>query len=188
MEDSKPSILDALAQVQRTVIVPKSRHNSFGNYDYRSYEDIVAALKKPCEDAGLVYFLTDEIVEVAGRVYVRAKCIAYLQADMNQTATAYGYARETEHKKGSDDAQVTGMASSYARKYALCGLFTIDGQADPDSMEPTTHTEAKEPPAEGPFVARCRSCGTRYTFNNAQEFEAFKASDKHCPHPDWVVE
>ena len=98
------------------------------------------------------------------------------------------YAREDEHKKGSDDAQVTGMASSYARKYALCGAFAIDGQSDPDAMEEQPAPEEKQPPADGPFTAHCRSCGARYQFASMPQYMEFVANSPCCPRPDWQVE
>lgn len=180
------TIRQALAEVQRAVAVPKAKYNEFGGFSYRSYEDIVAALKEPCEQAGVAFAMSDEAVQVGERYYVRATVRVWLvdgEGEMEFTALA----REAEHKKGSDDAQVTGMASSYARKYALCGAFAIDGQSDPDGMRPAAPPKP-EPPAEGPFTAHCRSCGTRYQFADRAQFEAFAATAACCPAPAWEVE
>ena len=115
----------AVAEVQRSVVVPKARYNAFGKFSYRSYEDIVSALKEPCREAGVAFVLCDGIERVGDRHYVRATATAFFTDGTPGELSATAYAREDEHKKGSDDAQVTGMASSYARKYALCGLFGV---------------------------------------------------------------
>ena len=169
-EQQPIDLMAAVARVQRAVVVPKAKYNAFGKFSYRSYEDIVAALKEPCAKEGLAFFMTDELVQIGDRYYVSA------------------YAREDEHKKGSDDAQVTGMASSYARKYALCGAFAIDGQSDPDAMEEQPAPEEKQPPADGPFTAHCRSCGARYQFASMPQYMEFVANSPCCPRPDWQVE
>ena len=177
-------ILAAVAEVQASVAVPKARYNSFGKFSYRSYEDIVAALKDPCRAAGIAFRLEDRIERIGDRYYVAATATAFFADGSEGEASSTAYAREDEHKKGSDDAQVTGMASSYARKYALCGLFAIDGQSDPDSMEPAP----SQPPADGPFTARCRSCGTRYQFEGRDQYEAWLPTAACCPSPAWEVE
>ena len=177
-------ILAAVAEVQASVVVPKDRYNSFGKFSYRSYEDIVAALKEPCKAAGIAFRLDDRIERVGDRYYVAATATAFFADGRDGEVSATALAREDEHKKGSDDAQVTGMASSYARKYALCGLFAIDGQSDPDAMAPAP----AQAPAEGPFTAHCRSCGARYSFADRDQYEAFVANPGCCPAPAWEVE
>lgn len=186
MPEPRRTVATALAEVQRAVAVPKAKYNEFGDFSYRSYEDIVAALKEPCAEAGLAFAMSDDVLEVGGRHYVRATVRVWLvdgEGEMEFTALA----REAEHKKGSDDAQVTGMASSYARKYALCGAFAIDGQSDPDGMRPAAPPKP-EPPAEGPFTAHCRSCGARYRFADRGQYDAFVSSAGCCPAPAWEVE
>ncbi len=179
------SILSAIAQVQRSVVVPKARYNEYGKFAYRSFEDIVAALKKPCEEAGIGFFMHDEIVNVGERYYVKATVCVFFTDEPGEMFTVSAYAREAEHKNGSDDAQVTGMASSYARKYALCGVFAIDGESDPDQLEPSK--EPRQPP-QGPFIAHCKSCGTRYQFEDAAQFEAYVSNPECCPAPAWEIE
>lgn len=175
-------LMKAISKVQRTVVAPKSKYNEYGGFHYRSFEDIVEALKKPCEEAGIGYYMEDEAVQVGDRYYVKATVHVYL-LDGQGEATATGYAREAEQKKGSDQAQITGMASSYARKYALCGMFAIDGNSDPDSMEQkATHA------TDGPFIARCKSCGTRYQFNDQSQYEQFLRQPNCCPSPSWEIE
>lgn len=180
-------LMAAVARVQRAVVVPKAKYNAFGKFSYRSYEDIVAALKEPCAKEGLAFFMTDELVQIGDRHYVKSTACVFPSDGGEGLLQVSAYAREDEHKKGSDDAQVTGMASSYARKYALCGAFAIDGQSDPDAMEPAAE-QAKEPPADGPFTAHCRSCGARYTFDSVPQYTQFVASSPCCPRPDWAVE
>ena len=184
-EENPRRILSAIAQVQRSVTVPKARYNEFGRFSYRSFEDIVAALKKPCEDAGIGFSMHDEIVNVGERYYVKAPVTVFFADGAGETFAASAYAREAERKNGSDDAQVTGMASSYARKYALCGVFAIDGESDPDQLAPA---KDQKPPQEGPFTARCRSCGTRYSFDSAAQYDAFAAAPGCCPAPAWEIE
>ncbi len=124
------NVREVLSFIQRTISVPKNRKNTFGNYNYRSAEDIVDAVKTYLPD-GAVLQLSDEVVEIGGRIYVRAKAILEYT---DGAASSYGYARESETKKGMDESQITGAASSYARKYALCGLFAIDDGIDADSQ------------------------------------------------------
>ena len=181
------TLMQALAEVQRAVVVPKAQLNSFGGYRYRSYEDIVAALKEPCAKFGVAFATTDELVQVGERYYVRATVRIWSTEGGGEPMEFTGWAREAEHKKGSDDAQVTGMASSYARKYALCGAFAIDGQSDPDGMEPSAAPKP-EPPKAGPFTAHCRSCGARYQFADRAQYDAFTAEPGCCPAPSWEVE
>lgn len=187
-QDEPTTIAKAILQVQQEVIVPKARHNKFGNYNYRSLEDIVAALKEPCAHANLMYIMTDDVVEVAGRVYVRATITASLVSEPSRSVTVSAYARETLTKKGLDDAQITGAASSYARKYALCGLFAIDGQDDADALYPQTNTQKLAQERTQPFVAHCKNCGTRYQFDNMQQYVGYIKNNPCCNAPDWVID
>ena len=123
---------------------PKGQTNKFGGYKYRSCEDILTALKPLLQEWGCSLVIKDDIVElgVSRRVYVKAEAFlydnvgfAYIQAN--------GFAREAEIKKGMDDAQITGSASSYARKYALNGLFAIDDTKDRDATN--DHGRARSP-------------------------------------------
>lgn len=139
-------MIDKLIKIQQELKVPKSRRNTFGNYNYRSCEDIVDAVKPLCAAQGLVLTLSDEVVEVGGRVYVKAS--AYL-TDGENFQQSFGYAREAEAQKGMNEAQITGSASSYARKYALNGLFAIDDVQDADATNThgvDTKTAAKKVP------------------------------------------
>src|SRR6266852_5305051 len=111
-----------LQSIQSTLKVPKNQYNSFAHYSYRSCEDIVEALKPVLAEEGFALNMTDEIVMLDNRFYVKATVSI---SDGQETHRAIGFAREEESKKGMDASQITGAASSYARKYALNGLFAI---------------------------------------------------------------
>ncbi|WP_313682416.1 ERF family protein [Pantoea sp.] len=119
-----------LAEIQRTLNAPKNQYNSFGKYSYRSCEDILEGVKPLL--AGLFLSISDEVVLIGDRYYVRATA-SITDGDVTHTASAM--AREEESKKGMDAAQLTGATSSYARKYCLNGLFGIDDAKDADTNE-----------------------------------------------------
>ena len=121
-----------LIKVQATLNAPKGQRNTFGNYNYRSCEDIMGAVKPLLAEHGLVQFVSDEIVMVGDRFYVKATVTV---TDGKTTHEVHGFARESLAKKGMDDAQVTGSTSSYARKYALNGMYNIDDTKDADTNE-----------------------------------------------------
>ena len=121
-----------LIAIQKELKAPKNQHNNFGNYNYRSCEDILEAVKPLLGKYECLLTVSDKMVEIGGRVYVEATATIEKE-DRKKEVSAY--ARETETKKGMDDSQITGSASSYARKYALNGLFLIDDNKDPDTNE-----------------------------------------------------
>lgn len=123
---------EKLMHIQSKLKAPKGNYNSFGKYKYRSCEDILEAVKPLLAEEGLTLILSDEIEEIGGRYYVRATASLY---DEKLLITASAYAREEDTKKGMDASQITGTASSYARKYALNGLFLIDDTKDADTDE-----------------------------------------------------
>lgn len=133
MAEGKP-IFAALMAVQAELKAPKNQHNSFGKYDYRSAEDIIEAVKPLLKDNGLFLNMSDDIVLIGDRYYVKAtvKVVDVVTGESVQTSAL---AREAAQKKGMDESQVTGTASSYARKYALNGLFAIDDNRDADTDE-----------------------------------------------------
>lgn len=139
-----------LEQVQQAVSAPKGQSNKFGGYAYRSLEDINAAVKKPLKDAKAGITLSDELMQVGDRYYIKASAAFYDAESDAEPIVSTGYARETESRKGMDVAQVTGSASSYARKYALCGLLLIDGEKDPDSMDNSQQPASKPQPQPQP--------------------------------------
>lgn len=143
-EDTR-TFAERLAYVQKVLKAPKSRRNSFGDYNYRSLEDIFEAAKPLCEENGLLLVVTDKPVMVGDWHYVVATARLY---DIKRFPEVFievsSPARETLEKKKSDVAQITGAASSYARKYALNGLFLIDDTKDPDTDEYTRQTGGSE--------------------------------------------
>lgn len=178
------TIEEAVAKVQCSVVVPKARYNAHGKFNYRSMEDIVAALKEPCKEAGVAYTLNDSIEQVGDRHYVKATAHLFFTDGTEGGIDVSGYAHEPDSQTGMNPAQVTGSASSYARKYALCGLFAIDGTSDPDAL---SDKPEKEPPEQGPFVAKCKACGTTYTFQSKEQYEQFVQNPGCCATPTWKV-
>lgn len=144
------NIYEKLAAVQSELKAPKGQYNSFGKYNYRSCEDILEVAKPLCIKHGLVLTLSDEMVEVGGRVYVKATA-GVIEIDGEKGITATANACEPPDKKGMDSSQITGAASSYARKYALNGLFAIDDAKDADTDEHAAQAKAE------PVV--CPKCG-----------------------------
>lgn len=124
------SISITLMEIQKELKAPKGQFNRFGNYKYRSCEDIIEAVKPLAAKHKCAVVISDDILEVGGRIYVKAT--AALVSDSERIETT-GFARESETRKGMDDSQITGSASSYARKYALNGLFAIDDTKDADA-------------------------------------------------------
>ena len=140
------TIYEKLAAVQSALKAPKSQRNNFGNYNYRSCEDIVESVKPLLKANGLLLNLTDELVMIGDRFYVKATAVVY-DFDGGCVATT-AFAREEASKKGMDGSQVTGASSSYARKYALNGLFAIDDTKDSDATN--THGKDEAPKQETP--------------------------------------
>lgn len=129
------NIYEKLSAIQMELKAPKGQYNSFGKYRYRSAEDILEAVKPICAKNKATLFLSDTVREIGGRIYVQA--IAHLVDAENpeDTISVSAYAREADTKKGMDASQITGTASSYARKYAMNGLFNIDDTKDADTDE-----------------------------------------------------
>lgn len=125
----KPTIFNVLAYVQQTLKAPKGQFNKFGNYNYRSCEDIIEAVKPLLAEYGAILLLSDSIEYVGDRYYIKARAAVHFNGAGVESC---GYARETDKRKGMDESQITGAASSYARKYALNGLFAIDDNKDAD--------------------------------------------------------
>ena len=142
-----------LQQIQSELKAPKNQYNNFGKYKYRNAEDIQEALKPILGKHGHSLTIADEIVAVGDRIYIKA-LVKLLDPGLNEIAATTAYAREPLSRKGMDEAQVTGATSSYARKYALGGMFLLDDTQDADSMAPdigkaqqktTPKTPAKPP-------------------------------------------
>ena len=146
-------IKEKLLFIQTELKAPKGQFNSYGNYKYRSCEDILEAVKPLLKDAGVMLRLADEVVQIGDRYYVKASAIFQDVDDSHNTIINTAYAREEETKKGQDASQITGTASSYARKYALNGLFLIDDNKDADTDEHAKQTgkeKKQEEPKETP--------------------------------------
>lgn len=126
------NILRLIANVQAELKAPKSQYNSFGRYNYRSAEDILEAVKPLLFKHGLTQTISDEVVETNTRHYIKSTVTVYLG---DQSVSVSAFAREPEQKKGMDESQITGTASSYARKYALNGMWCIDDTKDVDTDE-----------------------------------------------------
>lgn len=125
---------EKLSKLQQDMKVPKDQYNKFGKFYYRNAETILAEFKKYEKDLKVFLTLKDEIVEVVGKVYIKATA-TLVDCESDEEISVTAYARESEEKKGMDEAQITGSVSSYARKYALNGLFLLDDVKDPDSDE-----------------------------------------------------
>lgn len=135
-----------LIDIQKRLKAPKGQFNSFGGYKYRSCEDILEAVKPLLHENGCTMTLSDTLVNFADRFYVMAT--ATIRNSAGESVEAHAYAREALTKKGMDDSQITGTASSYARKYALNGLFLIDDTKDADTDAYVKQTNRKEAPKE----------------------------------------
>lgn len=131
-----------LIAIQSELKAPKSLFNKFGGYKYRKAEDILEAVKPLLNKQKCTLTITDDIVMVGNRIYVKAT--ATIKNEKGECETTTGWAREEETKKGMDGSQITGASSSYARKYALNGLFAIDDNADSDTTNDGQHQEAQQ--------------------------------------------
>lgn len=128
------NVLKKLFNIQQELKVPKNQKNTFGNYNFRSCEDIMEASKPICSKYNCLLLCSDVIVFVGNRYYVQATATLY-DLDSEESIEVTAYAREEETKKGMDASQITGASSSYARKYALNGLLQLDDNKDPDTNE-----------------------------------------------------
>lgn len=146
-------MISKLINIQKELKVPKEQRNTFGNYNYRNCEDILEAVKPLLAKYECVLTISDSIEAVGGRYYVKA--LARI-TDGKDSIEVTAYAREAETKKGMDDSQITGSTSSYARKYALNGLFAIDDTKDADTDEYTkkVNTASTSKPTENKPVEK----------------------------------
>ena len=131
-ETTSKGLSELLIEVPAELKAPKGLYNSFGNYNYRSTESILESLKPILKEKGLLLTITDELVVLGDRYYIKAEAKLSKGED---SISVTAYAREEETKKGMDSSQITGATSSYARKYALNGLFLIDDNKDADTDE-----------------------------------------------------
>ena len=127
-----------LINIQQALVAPKDQVNNFGKYKYRTCEGILEAVKPLLNSNNLTVVMSDEMINLGDRYYIKAT-VTLNDTESGESLSVTAFAREEEEKKGMDQSQVTGASSSYARKYALCGLFAIDGNKDSDeTCEKTT--------------------------------------------------
>lgn len=141
------SVYLKLMNVQVELKAPKNQYNSFGKYKYRSCEDIMEGVKPHLKEHKALLIVSDEVIYKEGRFYLKATA-KFIDAETGEKVEATAEARECDEKKGMDAAQVTGSASSYARKYALNGLFAIDDTKDSDATNKHDKEEKKEEKVE----------------------------------------
>lgn len=154
-------LLSKLIALQTELKAPKGQFNKFGGYKYRSCEDILEAVKPLLNKQGCSLIISDALENIGERYYIKATVTIY-DKETGESVSNSAYAREEESKKGMDGAQITGTASSYARKYALNGLFLIDDTKDADTDE-YTQQQNSAPKKDKPIVQdreiRCPKCG-----------------------------
>ena len=174
------NVREKLAAVQKVLKAPKNQYNSFGKYSYRSCEDILEAVKPLCIENGLILTISDDIVAVGERYYIKATA-AVTDVQDGEKVECSGIAREAEERKGMDSSQVTGSTSSYARKYALNGLFSIDDTKDADATNDHGKGKAMASKAEAAGIGeqvkeyKCCDCGKAFqafTDKNGKQWSA----------------
>jgi hypothetical protein len=184
-----------LIAIQSELKAPKSLFNKFGGYKYRKAEDILEAVKPLLAKQKCTLTITDDVVLIGNRIYVKAT--ATIKNEKGECETTTGWAREEETKKGMDGSQITGASSSYARKYALNGLFAIDDNADSDTTDDGQHqaaqqqaqtqqqanapTQAAQPTAQQPATPQ-------YHPNNLNEGLAYLSRCVNKDNLIWVVQ
>ena len=135
-----PTFTEKLNKIQTELNAPKDAYNSFGKYKYRSAESILQAVKPLLAKQGLILTISDSVIQIAERIYIQATAKI---TDGKESVETSALAREPLLKKGMDDSQITGATSSYARKYALCGLLAIDDNKDADALNRHEDEEEK---------------------------------------------
>lgn len=176
MGDTKPATLaEKLVAIQAELKAPKEQWNDFGKYNYRSCEDILEAAKPLLSKHNLTVTLSDELEMIGDRFYVKAMAIAQHNGVI---LTVTAYAREQETKKGMDGAQITGAASSYARKYALNGLFLIDDNKDSDEKD-TKPKKGQQKPATSPQKPPAAPVGVDDTLTGVHTDYQVKTGEKN---------
>ncbi len=158
MEESK-TLEERLLDLQAELKAPKNQYNKFGGYSYRSSEDIVEAVKPLAKKYGLLLTLSDDIVVFGGRIYVKATAMVSDIKNPEKSKQSTAFAREPDTKKGMDESQITGAASSYARKYALNGLFAIDDTKDADTLPPQEKNDDELKSLKKKIIDICSSVG-----------------------------
>lgn len=174
------TIYEKLAKIQSTLKAPKGQYNSFGKYKYRNCEDILEAVKPLLAEVKAVVIIGDELELIGSRFYVKATA-RFIDCETDAQITNTAYAREEDTKKGMDGSQITGASSSYARKYALNGLFAIDDTKDSDTTngmpDQQSNQQNQQPVNTAPqlmteqhYNILIRACGNAQMNGNAEEF------------------
>ena len=171
-----------LISIQSELKAPKTQVNRFGGYKYRKAEDILEAVKPLLAKQKCTLIITDDVVLIGNRIYVKAT--ATIKNEKGECETTTGWAREEETKKGMDGSQITGASSSYARKYALNGLFAIDDNADSDTTNDGQH-QASQQQAQ---TQAQQPATTQYHTNDLNEGLAFLSRCVNKDNLVWVVQ
>lgn len=180
-----------LIAIQSELKAPKSQFNKFGGYKYRKAEDILEAVKPLLAKQKCTLTITDDVVLIGNRIYVKAT--ATIKNEKGECETTTGWAREEETKKGMDGSQITGASSSYARKYALNGLFAIDDNADSDATNDVQHqaaqqqTQTQRPTAQAAQAAQ-QPATPQYHTNDLNEGLAYLSRCVNKDNLVWVVQ
>lgn len=180
-----------LIAIQSELKAPKSQFNKFGGYKYRKAEDILEAVKPLLAKQKCTLIITDDVVLVGNRIYVKAT--ATIKNEKGECETTTGWAREEESKKGMDGSQITGASSSYARKYALNGLFAIDDNADSDATNDVQHqaaqqqTQTQHPTAQAAQAVQ-QPATPQYHTNDLNEGLAYLSRCVNKDNLVWVVQ
>lgn len=172
-----------LISIQSELKAPKSQFNKFGGYKYRKAEDILEAVKPLLAKQKCTLIITDDIVLVGNRIYVKAT--ATIKNEKGEFETSTGWAREEETKKGMDGSQITGASSSYARKYALNGLLAIDDNQDSDTTNDGQHQAAQQQQAQ---TQTQQTASQQFNPNDLNEGLAYLS---RCANKDnllWVIQ
>ena len=171
-----------LIAIQSELKAPKSQFNKFGGYKYRKAEDILEAVKPLLAKQKCTLIITDDVVLIGNRIYVKAT--ATIKNEKGECETTTGWAREEETKKGMDGSQITGASSSYARKYALNGLFAIDDNADSDTTN-DGQNQASQQQAQNQAQ---QPATPKYHTNDLNEGLAFLSRCVNKDNLVWVVQ
>lgn len=174
-----------LVAIQSELKAPKTQFNKYGGYKYRKAEDILEAVKPLLAKQKCTLVITDDIVMVGNRIYV--KSITTIKNEKGEVETSTGWAREEETKKGMDASQITGASSSYARKYALNGLLAIDDNADSDTTNDGHQQESKQQ-AQTQQPAPQQSSTAQYHPNDLNEGLAYLSRCVNKDNLMWVVQ
>lgn len=177
-----------LITIQSELKAPKSQFNRFGNYKYRKAEDILEAVKPLLLKQKCTLIVTDDIVMVGNRIYVKAT--ATIKNEKGEVETTTGFAREEDSKKGMDGSQITGASSSYARKYALNGLFAIDDNQDSDTTNVGNQqaTSNNQQGGQSSNTSISATSTSQYHPNDINEALSYLGNCKTRDHLVWVMQ